>query len=188
MVHIYLYNYTSSQYVHIQNKTLTAFSEESYTIDDSDYYSDYFDIKVKFASENTSDLQFYLDKCILKYSWHKSGEDQVYEEIVEQSDFSLVSGDCTDWTGTFGINDDTYATYQSLGSNITMTMQVDLEALHEGDRLDDLELLYSYKTNQSNIISLYIYNYTDGTWFVADNQSHLEFFNGTFSIPNNSHM
>ncbi len=63
-----------------------------------------------------------------------------------------------------------------------MTMQVDLEALHEGDRLDDLELLYSYKTNQSNIISLYIYNYTDGTWFTVDNQSHLEFFNGTFSI------
>ena len=45
-IQLNLFNHTSQEYVNVQNKTLTAFSNETYTIEDSDYYNEYLKLKI----------------------------------------------------------------------------------------------------------------------------------------------
>ncbi|MFX1257243.1 MAG: PKD domain-containing protein, partial [Promethearchaeota archaeon] len=148
-IKLYLYNYTSQNFVEINSFSRLEFTLENYSIPIAtyDFYSNYFEVKVKFEAENSSSFECYLDTLKLEYSWRQgSSEDRAYEVVPKQTEsFSLEYGR-SDWSGCLNAEND-YTIFSSENATLTYTVDFKLEYVDVGDNIDALELNYSYKTN-----------------------------------------
>ncbi|MFX1257221.1 MAG: PKD domain-containing protein, partial [Promethearchaeota archaeon] len=136
-IKLYLYNYTSQNFVEINSFSRLEFALENYSIPIAthDFYSDYFEVRVKFEAENSSFFECYLDTLKLEYSWRQgSSEDRAYEVVPTQSEsFSLEYGS-SDWSGCLSAEND-YITFSSENATLTYTVDFKLEYVDVGDNI-----------------------------------------------------
>ncbi len=183
-MNIFLYNFTSQQWNMIESGSHTEFFNGSYIIKSEDYYNAYFDVKVKFEANDSLVFDFSLDQLTLKYSWYKSSEEYLYKKCpTMSSDFTLYNGTIASWGGTLDFVDGNYPTFTSSNGIMNFTSQVKMDALKLGDVLDSLTLLYSYKTNLSQIITLSLYNYSSSEWVTYDQGAYTIFNNKSSALP-----
>ncbi len=184
VVDIYLYNYTSDQFVLVDSSTRFEFANETYSIpiEMSDFYNEYFGTKAKIRAINDSAFEFDLDKLKLEYSWEKSREKPIYDDVPDPpNDFSNITGS-SDWAGDLAKEND-YTTFNSSNFKANFTTTFDMEHVDVGDRVDSIDFMCRYKTNQSQVVDLFLYNFTSSSWVLINSNSNTDFFAFSYSIP-----
>ncbi|MFX1393823.1 MAG: LamG-like jellyroll fold domain-containing protein [Promethearchaeota archaeon] len=179
-----IYNFMSSSWLQIDSSSHTNFFNGSYIISSKDFYNENFDLKVRFSGSSSDHFKFYLDMLTLSYSWIKNSEDQIYNALPSQpDDFILLYNTNSDWGGTLDIKDNLYSKFISDDATVLVISDIELEAYKPGDRLDRLNLRYSLKTNISQEIQLYLYNFTSSSWVQIKNSTFIEFTDESYLIP-----
>lgn len=181
-----LFNYSSGNWEVVNTSTYIQFSNCSYKITESDYFSPYYDIRVKFNGTIASTYEIYLEKLKLHYEWTKGSyeDDYLYSDYPDYpTDFNIYDGTC-DSEGCFEAQDDNFYTFNSTtGGDLNYYAILTLEAAQPGDLIKSLWLNYSYKTDNSQTIEISLYNFTANEWYLIDSSIHTSFSNESYVIP-----
>ncbi len=181
-----LYNYSSSTWDLINTSSYTQFSNCSYIISGTNYFSPYYDLRVKFGGENASIFKFYLEKLKLSYTWTKGSyqDDYLYSTYPDYpTDYTIYNG-THDSEGDLELQDNDYSVYNSTGGgDLDFYAALTLEAAQPSDTITSLLLNYSYKTNIYQLINVSLYNFTAQEWYLINSSTHTQFSNETYSIP-----
>ncbi len=181
-----LFNYSSSSWNVVNSSSYTQFSNCSYEISEGDYFSPYYDVRVKFNTTESSSFKFYLEKLKLHYNWTKGTyqNDYLYSDYPDYpTDFTIYNGTC-DSEGNFEAQDNDFYTFNSTaGGDLNFYAVLNLEAAQPGDLIKSLWLNYSYKTDISQTIDISLYNFTVNEWYLIDSSTHTSFSNESYIIP-----
>ena len=180
-----LYNYTAQSYTKVNTSMYVDFKNCSYSIDSSDYYSEYFEVKVKFKGENSSMFKFFLNQLKLQYSWTKGSykDEDLWTDVPDPNvDFMIING-TFESEGDLLFQDNDYATFSSTSKTLNFDTQFKLEKVLPGDIIDSLCLNYSLKTDIIQLINISLYNFTANEWHLIDSSISTSFSNESYLIP-----
>ncbi|MFX1478122.1 MAG: PKD domain-containing protein, partial [Promethearchaeota archaeon] len=184
-----LYNYATSSYTIIDTSVYTSSENCTYSINNTDYYNEYFEVKLKIKGHNSTqpDYELYLNYLKLHYNWIKGiyQEDALYFNTPNPStEINLING-TIESTGDLAEQDDEFCVFNSSSKILDFESEIFLTHLLAGDILNYLSLNYSFKTNFNQLIHISLYNFTAEDWVLINSANFLVFTNESFIIPLN---
>lgn len=192
IVNISIFNWKNEEWDLFDSHLIT---DKNYNLNISmlnfDYFDENNDLLIRFEAVNQSNsFKFSIDRLRLSYSFQTIIDYRTTNSVFSGSILpihndeylNLYSGKLLS-IGNFEQQDDDFSIFKSeqdINHSIGLVVRLWTKNLVDGDKMDSAMIDYSFRTNISQIMNLFIFNYTSNEWDLVKSAISDEF--GNYSI------